>query len=84
MSNEVPFIDGLRSVCEDFQQPGKLSSTCPDVNVYFSWAHQLVASFPGCCRPDGRCGAVIHERSGCVAHEDLDGSGVACAPPDGG
>lgn len=80
MTLSVPFLDRLYGRCEAFEQPGTPTAACKDVVVYFSQAAQELARFKGCCRPDGQCGAVIHDTSGCVAIKDIDGTTATCTP----
>lgn len=80
VSLQVPSITGLYRNCQPFGQEGHIDPACGEVAIYFSQAFQKIASFPGCCRPDGRCGAVIHTSSGCVAREEIDGTTSTCTP----
>jgi hypothetical protein len=80
MKLQVPFLNHLFGLCEAFEQPGTPTTDCKDVVVYFSQAAQELSRFKGCCRPDSQCGAVIHDTSGCVAIEDIDGTTAACTP----
>lgn len=76
----VPFLQGLFGLCEPFEQPGAPTAECQDVVVTFSQAFQELARYKGCCRPDGHCGAVLHDSSGCVAGKDINGSMSTCTP----
>ena len=63
--------------CFDRDQPGDASDDCPEVDVflYFDLGSYVSVTdfFPGCCRPDGSCGADTNRTlgAGCLELSEL-------------
>jgi hypothetical protein len=82
---------GLRfdPVCQERNQPGGLDASCP--NGSFT-AMGIPVNFPGCCRPNGRCGylvdqvAIVNLDLGCVDSTPMLDGGTAprCGGGTGG
>lgn len=75
-----PFLFKLKDSCHAFGQPGELDPSCAPLDLTVGMAGTLISKLPGCCSPDGRCGVIVHDESGCVAREDVDGTSGTCTP----
>ena len=77
--------------CQPRNQPGQLDDECPSSTPYPTDLGEL--EFPGCCKPDGRCGYLVNSALGVVplglgcvdATPFLDGgTPTSCTPGGGG
>lgn len=66
--------------CHAFSQAGAEDDECDDININVGMMPGMTITIAGCCRPDGYCGYIIGDNTGCVAGEDVDGSNEICTP----
>jgi hypothetical protein len=76
-----PHLPELPNGCHELNQPGELDPACHDTVVGVGMAETPIITFPGCCRPDGKCGAVMGPEIRLRRSQRITGASEACDPP---